>query len=624
MNNHLSRERTRGPIAGFFYYLGLAFSWLRAIIVNGLLIVLLIFIISSLDFGLKPLPDKAPLRLRISGYLVDQKSAVDPVAQALAQVQGGNAETVVRDIVRTINAAATDDRISKLIMELDLLAGGGISKLEEIGQALNRFKTSGKEIIAISDSYSQQQYYLASYADQIVMHPMGSVMLTGFGAYQNYFKDALDKLEVNMHVFRVGDYKDAVEPFTRNDMSPESREHNSQWINQLWSVYTSRVESMRQLPTGAIDDYINNMSNQLQTADGDSAQYALNNRLVDQLSTRNEWRRKLIQEFGEDNNDYKAIDYQNYLAHLRAKTLPNDNNIGLIVASGTIYDGRQPAGNIGGDSLAQLIRQARDVNKVKALVLRVDSGGGSAFASELIRNELIATQNAGIPVVVSMGSVAASGGYWIAANADEIWATPTTITGSIGVFSILPTLENSLAKIGINTDGIGTTELADALRIDRPLSPSAAAMLQQQVDNIYRKFIGLVSEGRELHPDFIHPIAQGRVWSGTSAQEFQLVDKLGYLEEAIASAAKLVNVSDYHVELIEAQPTFFELFMQSFAVKVAAIGYSLNSDSNWLQDANIASHVGIVDNLQNILQLINLSRPSHSTFAFCMSCSVVD
>lgn len=623
-SHQLPKDRSSpGFVSRFFHGIGVGFQWARAIVVNGVFIFLIIFIISSLNFGPPPLPEKAPLRLNISGYLVDQESYIDPLTQAMAQVQGANSEVVVRDLVRSINAAADDNRVSKIIMELDQLLGGGISKLEEVGQALTRFKSSGKEIIAISDTYSQQQYYLASYADTVYMHPMGTVMLTGFGSYRNYYKDALDKLEVNMHIFRVGEYKDAVEPYTRSDMSEESREHNSQWINQLWNVYTSRVEAQRQLPKGAIDDYINNFSAHLETAGGDGAQYAINNRLVDQLATRSELRRKLIQEFGEEDNDYQAIDYNHYLAHLDNKPQLSANKVGLIVASGTIYDGRQPPGNIGGDSLADLIRDARDKHKVKALVLRIDSGGGSAFASELIRNELIATQNTGIPIVVSMGSVAASGGYWIAANADEIWATPTTITGSIGVYSMFPTLETSLQKIGVTTDGIGTTELSDALRIDRPLTPATSAVLQQQVDNIYRKFISLVAEGRELDPDLIHPIAQGRVWSGTSAEEFMLVDNLGYLDDAINSAARQANISDYQIQLIEPQLSFFEQFVQNMAIKVSTLGFAFSSNPEYKQwSAVVKTHSQFVDGFKDLLQLFNNSKNPNSVIAFCLACSL--
>ncbi|GAB1256717.1 signal peptide peptidase SppA [Aurantivibrio plasticivorans] len=614
-----------GLVKQIFSGIGKTISWTRVIVINSVFLILLIVIASSLfGPGLKPLPERAPLRINISGFLVDQKSYIDPITQLMGQGQGP-AETLVRDVTRSIHAATNDPRVSKLIIDLQYFAGGGISKLEEIGQALDKFKTSGKEVIAVSDFYTQNHYYLASYADQVYLHPMGSVMLTGYGSYRNYYKDALDKLSVNMHVFRVGEYKDAVEPFLRSDMSEESREHNSQWINQLWSVYTSRVESLRQLPAGAINDYINNFTEHLKSVDGDAAQLALNTRLVDQLASRAELRRKFIQEFGEgDDDDYLAIDFQHYVAHLNRETIKAPDRVGLIVASGTIYDGQQPPGSIGGDSLADLFRQARDDDSIKAVVLRIDSGGGSAFASEVIRNEIVATQAAGKPIVVSMGSVAASGGYWIAANADEIWATPTTITGSIGVFAIFPTLETSLEKIGVTTDGIGTTELSGAMRIDMPVSPAAAGVLQAQVDNIYRRFINLVAEGRNTHPDLIHPIAQGRVWSGSSAQDFGLVDQLGYLDDAIASAAKRANLDSFTIELIDVKLSPFEQLIQDMSANTSAImskvgvGYRDRSGAQLLRTVAENQYKAVTD----FSNLITTMRNPHDALAHCTHCLV--
>ncbi|GAB1259300.1 signal peptide peptidase SppA [Aurantivibrio plasticivorans] len=614
-----------GLVKQIFSGIGKTISWTRVIVINSVFLILLIVIASSLfGPGLKPLPERAPLKINISGFLVDQKSYIDPITQLMGQGQGP-AETLVRDVTRSIHAATNDPRVSKLIIDLQYFAGGGISKLEEIGQALDKFKTSGKEVIAVSDFYTQNHYYLASYADQVYLHPMGSVMLTGYGSYRNYYKDALDKLSVNMHVFRVGEYKDAVEPFLRSDMSEESREHNSQWINQLWSVYTSRVESLRQLPAGAINDYINNFTEHLKSVDGDAAQLALNTRLVDQLASRAELRRKFIQEFGEgDDDDYLAIDFQHYVAHLNRETIKAPDRVGLIVASGTIYDGQQPPGSIGGDSLADLFRQARDDDSIKAVVLRIDSGGGSAFASEVIRNEIVATQAAGKPIVVSMGSVAASGGYWIAANADEIWATPTTITGSIGVFAIFPTLETSLEKIGVTTDGIGTTELSGAMRIDMPVSPAAAGVLQAQVDNIYRRFINLVAEGRNTHPDLIHPIAQGRVWSGSSAQDFGLVDQLGYLDDAIASAAKRANLDTFTIELIDVKLSPFEQLIQDMSANTSAImskvgiGYRDRSGTQLLRTVAENQYKAVTD----FSNLITTMRNPHDALAHCTHCLV--
>lgn len=614
-----------GALRRTFRGIGHAINWTRVFVINAVfLFILTIVLLAVFSGGPGPLPERAPLRLEITGFLVDQHSYMDPLAQMLTQGQEGSAETLVRDVVRAINAAGDDPRITELVLELHYFAGGGISKLEEIGTALSQFKSSGKEITAISGFYSQSQYYLASYADQIYMDPLGAVLLTGYGSYRNYFNDALEKLNVNLHVFRVGEYKDAVEPFTRMSMSEESREHNSRWIDQLWSIYTSRVENQRQLPKDAINDYVSNMDEHLRSVDGDAAALALQNKLIDQLAGRPQIREMFIDRYGYDEREdsYQAINYQRYLRHLDRSPSLSPNKIGLVVASGTIYDGQQPAGNIGGDTLATLIRQAREDVDVAALVLRIDSGGGSAFASELIRGELVATREAGIPIIVSMGSVAASGGYWIAANADEIWATPTTLTGSIGVFSILPTFEASLDNLGINTDGYGTNTLAGSMRLDMPLDPITTDVLQLNVENIYRRFINIVAEGRNTQPESIHPIAQGRVWSGITAQEFGLVDQLGYLDDAITAAARRADVSDYRVELIEQALSPWELFARSLGGGAAtlvetALAKSLGAGG---LDTSLVGRHGQWAELRELLQLIQTDPGRRSVYAHCLQC----
>lgn len=599
--------------------IGHALTLTRRIITNGLFFLLLFFVLLiTFSGGPGPLPEKAPLRLDITGFLVDQRSYIDPMAQLLAR-GGGDFETVVRDLVRAVNAAADDPRVTELVLELGYFAGGDISKLEEVGQALSRFKESGKPIIAISNFYSQAQYYLASYADEILMHPMGAVLLTGYGSYHNYFGDAINKLNINLHVFRAGTYKDAVEPFTRMSMSEESREHNSQWIDQLWSLYTSRVESQRQLPKDAINDYVSNLDAHLMTVNGDTAALAMENKLVDELLTLPQIRESLIERYGYDerSDDYTAISLKRYLQHLDDQPNPAPEAIGLIIASGTIYDGYQTAGNIGGDSLAALIREAREVRGVQALVLRIDSGGGSAFASELIRNELEVTRQAGIPVLVSMGSLAASGGYWIAAGADEIWATPGTLTGSIGVFTLVPTFEATLKNIGITTDGYGTSPLADSSRLDMPLDPVAKRVLQQNVDNIYQRFINIVAEGRGSSPEAIHPIAQGRVWSGISAHEFGLVDQLGYLEDVVQAAAERVGLSRYRVELIEHPASALDVLLGGFGS--TGILSSLRGEAEvtglWRELASSRWR-----GLNELLRLLESSKTPGSVYAHCLDC----
>ncbi len=555
---------------------------LRRAVVNLLFLFILIWVIALLVASPEdPLPERGPLFITLSGVLVDQTSYVSPSARLL-QDSNKRSETLLRELISTIQRAAKDPAITGLVLQLDYFEGGGISKIQELGEAIAEFRTTAKPVIAFSDTYSQHAYFLASYADEIYLHNLGNVLLTGFGMYRNYFKDALDKIAVNVHVFKVGQYKDFVEPYTRNSMSETSREHNSQWLTQLWQVFTQQIEQQRAIEPDSIDRLINNVNDEIAAVEGDTAQLALRSQLVDFVGTRLEQEDKLIQRFGQgDDGSFVRIPYRAYLKQRPSRPKTPGGNIGLIVASGNILDGWQAPGSIGGDSLSELIRMARQDDTLEALVLRIDSGGGSAFASELIRNELEQTRAEGLPVVVSMGSVAASGGYWIAMGADEVWATPSTLTGSIGVFGLLPTLDDTLAKIGIHTDGIGTTAIAGALRLDRPLEPKAALVYQQSVESIYDKFLKIVAESRGTSADEIHKIAQGRVWSGALAEELGLVDRLGFLDDAIARAAELAGVEDAHVKLIEHPKTPQELILEQLLEQAEAAGASGVLAARW-------------------------------------------
>ena len=568
-------------------------SWVRITLLNLLTLFILVAIIAAI-VGPKepPLPEKAPLLLRPSGILVDQFSYTSPTARLLNVGNEGPMETLVRELVDTIDHAAQDTRISGILLQLDALEGGGISKLQEIGEALERFQAEGKPVIALADNYTQEQYFLASYADEIHLNELGSVALTGLGVYRNYLKDAFDKLAVNFHVFKVGTFKDFVEPYTRNDMSDASREHNQQWLDALWQEYTDHVEQRRQLEPGTLTEFINDMATHLQATQGDTAQLALQHKLVDRVSSRHERVRLLIERFGADAEDAERVQYIEVQAYNRHRAWPpavQQGNVALIVASGTILDGAHPEGTIGSETLSELIRSARQDEEVKAIVLRVDSGGGSAFASEIIRQELQRAREAGKPIVVSMGSVAASGGYWIAMAADQVWATPTTITGSIGVFGLIPTLEKSFAKLGIHTDGVGTTKLSGAMRLDRELPDEAARVLQLGVEHIYHRFLHIVAANRGSDPAAIDTIAQGRVWTGIKAQDLGLVDKIGYLNDAVAAAANLANLDEYQVKLIERELSTQEKLIRQMlgsesgeaAWKVMTGG--VNSDAAWLQ-----------------------------------------
>ncbi len=611
--------KPRGALMQMFAGFWTLISWIRIILVNLVFLVILLIVVGAILSGAqRPLPDSFALRLAPTGLLVDQRSYVDPASLLLGGQNPEDNETVVRDLVLALDEAARDPRVTGLVLELDGLLGGGLSKMQEVGTALERFRGSGKPVIAVGENYTQDQYFLASYADDIYLHDMGSVLLTGYGRYGTYFKSALDKLAINFHVFRTGEYKDAVEPLLRDDMSEESREHNLRLITELWQTYTQAVEARRELPSGSIDGYIANLETTLARARGDAAWLAAELGLVDQVTSRQLMDQGLIDRFGQsdEENHYRGVGIRSYLADIRQRQKASDARIGLLVASGTILDGPQPDGSIGSDTFVDMLRQARDNDNIKALVLRIDSGGGSAFASEVIRAEIQALRNSGKPVLVSMGSVAASGGYWMAAGADKIWATPATITGSIGVFGAFPTLEDTLGKLGIHTDGVGTTDLAGALRSDRPLSPKAQALIQLSVDHIYERFLRLVAEARNSHPEDIDRVAQGRIWTGQTAKELGLVDELGYLNDVIAAAAEQVGLTDYSVELVQ-QPLSPQevLFRKLLGEQASAL-----TPRQWLNTLVPASVIQEVGPLIKPLRDLQQMSDPRAVYALCLVC----
>lgn len=532
-----------------------------------LLTMFVIILFSRLGEDTPTVPDGAALVLNLRGVLVEQLVEPRPAALLGGELADGQPpQALMRDIISAIELAKDDDRIDVLLLALDDLAGGGPSKLHRIAKALQDFKQNGKQIVAYGDSYGQQQYFLAANADTVLLHPYGNVFIEGYGRFRLYYKSLLDKLKVTANVFRVGTFKSAVEPYIRDDMSPAAREANEAFLGSLWANYLKDAEAARGLESGTITAYTENMSALQRAAGGDLAKAALDAGLVDALKSRTEGRRHMIDLVGADDtgNSFKAIGYLSYLQAARDSSAPSGDRIGVIVASGTIVDGNAPAGTIGGDSTARLIRRARQNDNIKAIVLRVDSGGGSAFASEVIRNELLAAREDGKPVIASMSSVAASGGYWILAPADEIWAAPTTITGSIGIFGFIPTFEKSLDMIGVHNDGIGTTSFSGATDPTREMSPQTAEVIQQSIEEGYRRFLTLVAEARGKTTEEVDAIGQGRVWSGETALELGLVDNLGYLEDAIEAAARLAGLDDYDIQYIEETPTFWNSLLAEF------------------------------------------------------------
>ena len=569
---------------------------------------------------LQPMPERGALYLAPSGTLVDQRSYIDPVSEIFSQPGQRDTETLVRDIVQALDHAQYDERITHVLLDTNYMAGGSIAKLEEISGALQRFKQSGKPIIAIGDNFSQSQYFLAAHADEIILNPLGSVMLTGFGSYSSYFKEALDKLKINVHVFRVGKYKSAVEPFLGKGMSDEARADRLELVDSLWQFYTSRVEQLRGLPTGALNDLANNMHLRLAEENGDIAALALQQGLIDRIATRSETKAHLLQILPNSNGDFDSVPMAAYLNHMKLSSLKTVNKgrpeIAVVVASGSIIDGNQPEGTIGGDTLAEMFASIEEDDQVKAVVLRVDSPGGSAFASDVIRDSIASLRKNNIPVVVSMGSYAASGGYWIATESDKILALSTTITGSIGVFGVIPTFEDSLSAMGIYSDGVGTTNIAGMLQLNRAMTPEAKMIMQSGVEHVYTRFLTLVADARESTPSAIHEIAQGRVWTGKKALELGLVDELGDLNDAIASAATLAGVSDYKIDYRRKPLSFMEQLMMEISGNMNA-AVSAMGLQNWLP---ISLQRQLTSTLKPLQFMGNHSSDPNHVYLYCENC----
>ena len=568
----------------------------------------------------EPLPEKAALLLNMAGTVVDQKSEVNPLQALMGEPSPTDHEVLLRDVIEAIDYAAEDPAINSLVMELDSLMYVGISKTQEIVQALEKFRKTGKPVVAIGDYYTQDQYLLASHADTIISHPMGGVALEGYSNYQNYFHDALEKLSVSVHIFRAGEHKSAVEPLIRNDMSPGEKQLSLRWLDNLWQQYTATVEAQRELEAGAVDDYVNNFAQRLQAQNGDAAQAALQAGLVDKLLGRSDGNDFLVELVGASNDDglYEAVVFERYVARKRPLSLgaAAGDRIAVITAEGNIVPGEQPPGSIGGDSLAQLIRGAVEAEGVKAIVLRVNSGGGSMFASEIIRQELLHARDMSIPVVVSMGTVAASGGYYIAADADEIWATPATLTGSIGVFAAFPTFENLLQRVGIYTDGVGTTNMAGALRIDRPLDPELVTALNSGVEFAYQSFLQIVAHGRDITVDSVDPLAGGRVWCAEDALHAGLIDNVGTLHDAIAAAATLGGVTDYAVDYVEAPLSPRDMLMKQLANRVGSLAL-------WQASSASATLSGLLRPLQEAAQELSILQDPRHLYMRCVACGPV-
>ena len=546
-----------------------------------------------------------------NGPIVEQiENSSDPLSNLIL----GNESTQIslKETLRIFSKLKNDNRIQYIILNLDNIEGTGQTALFDIGQSLKKLKDSGKKIIAIGDSYSQSAYYLASFANEIILNPDGGILIEGYSRYRNYYKSFLDKVGVTINLFKVGTHKSAVEPLTRDDMSIEDRNSSKIWMNDLWDSWKENVASNRQLIPQDIQYFADNLNILIKDADGDFGKTVLNAKLVDKLLNRTETREYLLNKIGPDDTEktnYARISIDEYLQVVNAEEPSSNipNNIAVIVAQGTIMDGDYPPGTIGGDSTAQLIRNARQNDEVKAIVLRVDSGGGSAFASEVIREEIIAAKQQNIPVVASMSNVAASGGYWISASANEIWASHDTITGSIGIFGFIPTFEDSLDAIGIHSDGLGTTNMSGN-NITREINPVFAEILQSNIEHGYLKFISLVARERNMTLEEVDLIAQGRVWSGKEALKIGLIDKLGNLSSAIDRAANLANLNEYKTFFPENTLDWKEEFIASLFGKV------------FIGILSLLNLEAIISTSENLIISLDKFKDPKNIYAICEDC----
>ncbi|GAB2864272.1 signal peptide peptidase SppA [Pseudoduganella ginsengisoli] len=555
---------------------GFGFAWRaldagRRAIFNLIFLIVLLALAWAIIFGgPKPLSEKTTLVLDLKGELVEQSpSSVRDALKANLTGSEAHRTVVLRDVLTVLDAAAKDPNVGGALLLLDDMDGGGQASLREVARAVERFKASGKKVVAWGNNYSQRQYLVAAHANEVYVHPMGGVMLEGFGRHRNYYRDALDKIGITVNLMKVGTYKSFAEPYIANGPSPAAQEAEAYLQNALWANYTDEVEKSRKLPQGQVMKIIDDLPALFEKAGGDMGKFSQENKFVDGLKTRDEIRQMMIDRGAKDaqGKSFRQVGFDEYLARNRPKIM--GDAVGVVMAVGEISDGMAPPGQIGGLSTSNLIRAAREDKNIKAVVLRIDSPGGSAFASEQIRRELELTRAAGKPVIVSMGNVAASGGYWISMSADEVIAEPNTVTGSIGVFAILPTAEKVGDKLGIHTGGVTTTWLAGAYNPLRPMDPRFKQLIQTSVNHIYSDFTARAAAARKTTPEKIDEVAQGRVWTGAQAKERGLVDRLGTYQDALKTAAERAKLGpDHRIVYIERESSKFDKLLELFGGSV--------------------------------------------------------
>ncbi|WP_034456059.1 signal peptide peptidase SppA [Buttiauxella noackiae] len=562
-------------VAGFFKWTWRLLNFIREFILNLFLVLLVLVGVGIwMQINSAPAePARGALLLDITGVVVDKPSVSNKLGVIGRQLLGASSdrlqENSLFDVVDTIRQAKDDRNITGIVLDLKEFAGGDQPSMQYIGKALREFRDSGKPVYAVGDSYNQGQYYLASFANKIWLSPQGVVDLHGFATNSLYYKTLLDKLKVSTHIFRVGTYKSAVEPFIRDDMSPAAREADSRWIGELWQNYLTTIAANRQITAQQVFPGAQGLLDNLQKLGGDTAKYALDNKLVDELASSAAVDKAMVKQFGW-NKENKDFSYTSMYDYVVKKPSDKGDSIAVIIANGAIMDGEETPGQVGGDTTAMQIREARLDPKVKAIVLRVNSPGGSVTASEVIRDELEAARTAGKPIVVSMGGMAASGGYWISTPANYIVASPNTLTGSIGIFGVINTVENSLDSIGVHTDGVATSPLAD-VAVTKSLPPEVQQMMQLTIENGYKRFVNLVADSRKKTPEQIDAIAQGHVWTGQDAKANGLVDSLGDFDDAVAKAAELAKLKSWHLVFWQDEPSVLDMVFNSVSGSVRAM-----------------------------------------------------
>ncbi|EKM6053148.1 signal peptide peptidase SppA [Salmonella enterica] len=610
-------------IAGFFKWTWRVLNFVREMVLNLFFIFLVLVGVGIwMQIGNGSNSEqtaRGALLLDISGVIVDKPSTNHRLGALGRQLFGASSdrlqENSLFDIVNAIRQAKDDRNITGIVLDLKNFTGADQPSMRYIGKALREFRDSGKPVFAVGENYSQGQYYLASFANKIWLSPQGQVDLHGFATNGLYYKTLLDKLKVSTHVFRVGTYKSAVEPFIRDDMSPAAREADSRWIGELWQNYLHTVSANRQISPQQLFPGAQAIIDGLTRVGGDTAKYALDHKLVDALASSADVEKALTKQFGwsKTENNYRAISYYDYSLKTPADT---GGTIAVIFANGAIMDGEETPGNVGGDTTASQIRDARLDPKVKAIVLRVNSPGGSVNASEVIRAELAAARAAGKPVVVSMGGMAASGGYWISTPANYIVASPSTLTGSIGIFGVINTVENSLSSIGVHSDGVSTSPLAD-ISMTKALSPEVQQMMQLSIEYGYKRFITLVADARKRTPEQIDKIAQGHVWTGEDAKANGLVDSLGDFDDAVTKAAELAKLKQWHLDYYQDEPTVLDMVMDSMTGSVRAM---LPEAIQAMLPAPLVSAANTLKAEGDKLAAFN---DPQNRYAFCLTCANV-